>query len=364
MVVPHLRQGGVVNVVYNLCKELVLRGEIHVHVLSLRKETSNTMAANFVALGIKVELLNNSYLDCEIFTEKVVRQVQCYVDQNDIHLVHSHEYHAALVCSRLSNVVRVSTLHNRATEDYTNVFGKYFGGYMLKRYFQALDKYQFNVAVSQSAEELYRFYIPNVTHVNNGVDVDFFRPVENNRVMELKRFLNLPPKGKIIVSAGRIEKEKRVEQLVSWFHDQDHSDFYLLILGEGKKLSRCKSIAVNDNHIIFTGKVANVADYFSCSDYYISYSRSEGMSLAVCEGVSSGLFPILSDIPSHHDVGDEINALFFSEPSQIILNSLESVRCEKKFYHNYIRDNFSIYTMTNGYLKIYEKCTNWYYDKR
>ena len=50
-----------------------------------------------------------------------------------------------------------------------------------------------------------------------------------------------------------------------------------------------------DDNIHFRDQLSNMRDYLQASDFYISYSKSEGMSLAVCEGVACGLTPVLSD---------------------------------------------------------------------
>ena len=76
------------------------------------------------------------------------------------------------------------------------------------------------------------------------------------------------------------------------------------------------------------------------------------MSMAVCEGIACGLIPILSSIPSHHDVGDEINALFFDDIATVKIPSLTSIN--KEALHNYIFRNFSCISMCHAYEQEYE----------
>ena len=126
----------------------------------------------------------------------------------------------------------------------------------------------------------------------------------------------------------------------------------MIVIGDGSKLSACKELARNASNILFTGRINNVVDYLLLSDFYISNSKSEGMSMAVCEGIACGLMPILSSIPSHHDVGDDINALFFDDIATVkIPNSIE---INKEELHNYILKNFSCISMCNAYEKEYK----------
>lgn len=54
--------------------------------------------------------------------------------------------------------------------------------------------------------------------------------------------------------------------------------------------------------MIFVGKVSTPANYLQLSDYFISASLSEGLPMAVMEGMALGLPPVLSRIDSHIEV--------------------------------------------------------------
>lgn len=355
IVIPHLRKGGPVDVEYNLCKQLCKASDVNLSVLTLRKEAVNSRLNDFNELGIPVTQLNLSYAICEFNVRQVRNRIQRIVEREKVDIVHCHGYHPVLACARLKGVKKVSTLHDRATEDFINVFGKYIGKYMLWRYFKALKRFDLNIGVSQSVAELYGTYIPNVTFVNNGINVERFFPVDAQNRMDIRRKLGLPTEKRIMVSSGRIEKEKHYEELIDWFVQQkDAKNIILLILGDGKRLEYCKEIAIGSENIVFTGRVSNVVDYLKCSDYYISNSQSEGMSMAVCEGIGCGLFPVLSDIPSHRDVGGAVGGMFFKQPEEIDLPALLSVHEDRDMLHSHICQHFSIESMGKGYIDAYQ----------
>lgn len=355
IVVSHLRRGGLIEVVYNLCRRLRDDKNIHLAVLSLRKEPRNSRADDFSKLGIHVMGLGKPYLACELCTCLVTRSVQKIVDEQAFDIVHCHGYHPVLVCAGLHGVKKMTTLHDRATEDFINAFGSIMGRYMLVRYFHALRKYDINVAVSESGAQLYRQYLDNVAFVNNGIDTHRFGVMSESARKTLRSQMHLPDDGMIFVTSGRVEREKRCEELVAFFAKQELSKhIYLLVLGGGSRLESCKGLAMGNPNIIFTGQIAKVAEYLQCADYYISYSKSEGMSMAVCEAMACGLFPVLSDIPAHEDVGKPVGAVLFNDVNVLDNRSLPT-DFNRNNLHEYIDANFSMASMANGYLNQYKK---------
>ena len=363
--VSHLRKGGVTNVLYNLCCQLKKNSECEISIVTLREEEKSSRYDDFLNLGICITQMHSSYIKCELFSSLISKKIQSIIDTQKIDIVHCHGYHPVLVGANLQKVKIVATLHNRASEDFVNVFGTLWGKRMLHKYLCALKNFDVCSAVSQSAAKLYfQLGLHNISFVNNGIDTDGFIPVSNEVRSQLREKYHLPLDQKIIVSSGRIEKEKRYVEMIHYFVSfLGKEPITLIILGDGSQLKTCKEIAKDDEHVVFTGLVKDVKEYLQCADYYISYSVSEGMSMAVCEAVSCGLYPILSDIPSHHDVADallaEKNAMIYNEVEDVGAHFKElPTAIEKTKLHNYIDNNFSIKTMENGYLNIYKKVFN------
>ena len=355
-VASHLRKGGPVNVIYSLCRELSRLPGTEVVLLTLRKEGVGSKLPDFKKEDIRVIALNHSYVHCELLASMVRKEIQKVVSKFNIDIVHSHGYHAAIACCGLKNVKLISTLHDRAKEDFLNVFGPIIGRYMLKRYYSALRKFDANVAVSASTAEAYSGILPHLSHVNNGINTSLFKPLASREREEFRKSLGIPTNASVFVSSGRIEKEKRMEELVSWFATLSPSlNVVLYILGGGSRLQACQKIAEGHDNIHFTGQLSNVRKYLQVSDFYISYSKSEGMSLAVCEGVACGLTPVLSGIPSHHDMVDMVGGILFKDFKNIDLPKvLKNRKTPQLLYENICR-HFSIQSMTQGYLKVYNE---------
>lgn len=360
IVISHLRRGGPVDVVYNLCRWFVEKQAAKVTLLTLRPEGPNSKIDDFRALGLVVESLNASYSKCELATNKISKQIVKIVKQQSIDLVHCHGYHPVLACANLKGVKRIATLHNRANEDYINAFGPIFGRYMLCRYLRALRRFDRNIAVAASAADLYcTLGLPEVRCVNNGIDTDKFHPISIEERSTSRRTLGIPEDVELLISSGRIEPEKRCVELVEWFQRSNKVvKRMLLILGDGSQLARCREITQGNDLVRYTGRVNNVCDYLQAADFYISYSKSEGMSMAVCEGVGCGLYPILSDIPSHRDVSEGVQGTLFENPEDIDWNKIASNRPLPQALHEHIESHFSIRTMCEGYLNIYKELDN------
>ena len=358
----HLRKGGLVNVVYNLCVQLSKYAEYKIIVVTLRKEQSDNLYDSFLKIGVDVLPLGSTYAGCELKTRILSRKVQRIIDTRGVDIVHCNGYHSVLVGVHLRNVNVIATLHDRANEDFINVFGPFIGRYMLLRYLYGLRKIDKCVAVSESAKLLYeQFGLHNVTCVNNGIDTDQFVPVTDDIKVQLREKYHFPLHNKIIISSGRIEKEKRYKEMVLYYDSFiKNKTISLILLGDGSQLNECKGLVGENKNIIFTGLVRNVKEYLQCADYYISYSVSEGMSMAVCEAVSCGLYPILSSIPSHHDVADVLqkdNCALVYDKIETLGSRMEDlpINVDKSKLHKYVDDNFSLKTMGRGYMKIYNE---------
>lgn len=106
---------------------------------------------------------------------------------------------------------------------------------------------------------------------------------------------------------GRFDENKDPLTLVKGFIEFARSvhDANLYVIYQSEELvEEVKSILREEasltDRIILVGKVDhdNLLYWFNSADFIISTSHYEGMGVAVCEGMSCGCIPILSDIPS------------------------------------------------------------------
>ena len=74
-VVPHLRKGGPVDVLYNICKEILKFADIQVELLTLRQECKKSKISDFRDLGVPIIQLNKSYLSILVIMTWITLQI-------------------------------------------------------------------------------------------------------------------------------------------------------------------------------------------------------------------------------------------------------------------------------------------------
>lgn len=154
----------------------------------------------------------------------------------------------------------------------------------------------------------------------NGVDVSRFIPVSQERKQKLRAELFLPLHANIVVFAGRLVAEKRVNHLLKIWPDilAKFHDAHLLVLGEGEEEPRLRGMNVKG--VQFTGRVDDAVSYLQAADLFVLPSSTEGLSNSMLEAMSCGL-PVLAtrvggapDVIQEHVTGylippDDVDAL-------------------------------------------------------
>jgi glycosyltransferase involved in cell wall biosynthesis len=159
-----------------------------------------------------------------------------------------------------------------------------------------------------------RVFIPN------GVDAVRCIPVSEERKQKLRAELSLPLQANLVVYAGRLVPEKRVDHLLKIWKDV-RSKFpgaHLLIVGEGPQEVRLREMQMDG--VQFTGQVDDAIPYLQAADLFVLPSSTEGLSNSMLEAMSCGL-PVLAtsiggapDVILHEESGylippDDVNAL-------------------------------------------------------
>jgi glycosyltransferase involved in cell wall biosynthesis len=143
----------------------------------------------------------------------------------------------------------------------------------------------------------------------NGVDAVRCTPVSEERRQKLRQALNLPSRSTLVVYAGRLVPEKRVDNLLLAWKDmhEKHPDARLLILGEGAEAAHLREMRVEG--VQFAGQVDDAIPYFQAADLFVLPSSTEGLSNSMLEAMACGL-PVLAtsvggapDVIRHHESG-------------------------------------------------------------
>ncbi len=137
-------------------------------------------------------------------------------------------------------------------------------------------------------------------------------------VNQLKKELGLEG-SRIMVNVARLSEQKNHLLLLRGFAllAPHHKDLHLIILGEGEKKEAIENEAHTlgiHNQVHLLGYKSDVYRYYAISDFFVSTSTIEGLSLAYIEALAAGL-PILSTKTSGTDemIEEGVNGFFIHE---------------------------------------------------
>lgn len=147
-----------------------------------------------------------------------------------------------------------------------------------------------------------------VAEIPYPVDIDEFRPVDENEKTELRRRNGIWENGTIALFVGGINQRKGIHLLVRAFIDvaNEFPGFKLMIAGPTYKYDqeyiegiRCmiRDNGMQDRIRLTEKSISNVSEYMKCADIFVLPSSKEGFPISVIESMSSGLAVIGSDIP-------------------------------------------------------------------
>ena len=128
--------------------------------------------------------------------------------------------------------------------------------------------------------------------VYNRIPIYQLNSAERN---EFRNALKLPQGASVGIYTGRITKEKGLSYLIEALEilDKDWPDnFYLLIVGSGDYLPQMQSAAeklLRKERIVFLGQKKSVEKYLNSSDFFISPSLHENLSISILEACAAKL---------------------------------------------------------------------------
>lgn len=366
-VINRLSNAGPVSVLYNLVSNINLEC-YDVSIVTLSSEISESKMSQFKNLPIHLFSLD-SYAKSNSLISKI-RAFKKIIESSQPDIVHAHCVRSLVYSILLKNNYKVVfTCHNYPGAVERVLYGNFLGTIiiLLNHIFSRLaDK---TVACSESISiDLKKNHNRIMDYVNNGVNY----PIWNSSIEEktnLKSRLGLQQNIKYFISIGRLSPEKKMDILVDYFNRIKDSGLGLIILGDGEQYNQLKAINTSPN-VIFTGYTTDVRSYIVASDYYISASDGEGLSMALLECMSVGLPMLLSDISSHRSVlskfNDEVGFIYDKNCYNDFLNKMDQLRAiDYDFASSLIRkqyeEKYTAQVMTRNYDRIYKslhrKCT-------
>ncbi|KPU43714.1 putative glycosyltransferase EpsF [Oxobacter pfennigii] len=317
-----LKKGGPVNMLYNLVKFLDKR-KFDITLLAL-EVCSEKNKKDFSDVECKIiELKKSNILS-------ILKQVKELLEKILPDIVHSHGGIADIINSKVDGLHKTfSTVHCVPHEDFVMKDGEFIGSVKALIYNYFMKKLDYPIACSETVAKKIEYKTNyKIDYIRNGIDF------KNNNIQTkifFREYHGIDKDKTIFVFCGYLSKRKNVSLILEAFKVIQRTDIVFLILGDGPEYEQLKRDAQIDNRVIMIGRVSNAFEYLPYCDYFISASLSEGLPLAVLEGMSCGLPAILSDIDSHREVAN------LSEDSVILFknNDCDSlVKCISEINKN------------------------------
>ncbi len=185
-----------------------------------------------------------------------------------------------------------------------------------------------------------------------------------NKKKNLPEILNLLKNKRIILSAGRLTKQKNFSYLINEFSDflQINDEFVLIILGEGedrKNLDKLIDIKNLRDKIFLPGFKKDIFNYMKNSEIFILSSLWEEVGFVIVEAAMCNTYVISSDCPNgpKEFLNKGKNGILFRNNSKKDLSNSLINYCklnQKKIFSDKIalKKNAKKYTMFNHYLAL------------
>ncbi|GGN94456.1 glycosyltransferase family 4 protein [Saccharibacillus kuerlensis] len=221
-------------------------------------------------------------------------------------VVHSQcEFSTFRMARYIAGKLNIPIIHTYHTvyEDYTHYFSpsRTWGRAAVAWFSRnTLKNVQCVVAPTKKVRGLLAGYgVPgDIQVVPTGVDLSQFQTqLSEKRRSVLRESLGLTEKDPVLVSVGRLAKEKNLEEILRFVAEYRDSRLKLLIVGDGPHRQQLERYAGEwglADRVVFAGMVQpeKVADYYKLGDLFVSASNSETQGLTYIEAMASGL-PVL-----------------------------------------------------------------------
>lgn len=223
--------------------------------------------------------------------------------------------------------------------------------------------------VKRSLINQYNLNKDKVITVLNGIDLNKFKRIKNNKTKALrKKYAN--KKDFLILSVGNIIKQKGYHLMINAMPKllKKKLNVKLLVVGEGDYLKELKTIVRRkklEKNVFFTGKIKReeLVNYYSISDLFAFPTlRGEGLPYTLIEAMACGNVILTTPNGGTDLVNEENGILINANQRGSIVNSTIKIMEDKKYSKKLlkksiedIKNNFDVKKMIKKNKEIYKE---------
>ena len=221
-------------------------------------------------------------------------------------IIHSQcEFSSFLIASKLASALHIPIVHTYHTvyEDYTHYFcpvkpwGRQAAALFSKMILEKTDRV---IVPTKKVNDLLLGYGVEkpIDVIPTGIRTDRFLPDSWQQVREerqrIRARFGIREDQTLLLSLGRLAREKNLEEIITAFGEADREDMALLIVGDGPCRQELEALARRQpggERIHFAGMVPaeETPAWYHAGDLFVCASRSETQGITYLEALSSGL---------------------------------------------------------------------------
>lgn len=300
--VSSLCNEGPVNVMYNIIKYIDF-SIFDISIITFIPEKSNSRIDEFRKFPIEIYQLSPDKLLSLISLYKRLKQQVKIIDPDELH---AHCPRSLYLMPFLSKKYKkIYTIHIYPGEQQVKLYGAIKGRIVIALNHFFTKRCDLPIACAESVAWQYKKHKNwDVVAVPNGCSLPIWKYDESEKE-RLRNEFGMKKELKYFIFIGRFSKEKNPDILFHAFKNVKRKDIGLVMLGTGPMWDSLKRDC--PDNILMPGFTTRVYDYMKASDFYISVSDVEGLANTILESMSVGLPMLLSDIPSHKEVLDNVD---------------------------------------------------------
>jgi len=298
---------------------------------------------------------------------KTVQVLRKIIKAESPDVVHSHLFHANIICRLLRCFTKIKLLISSSHSRYEGGEFRMF----LYRITSPLCDLITNVSLDAVAENIRKKIVPRdkIIAVGNGVDTSkfHFHPTAKSKVMSE---FSLSEEHIIMLSVGRFTEAKDYPNLLNAFKilisEKGKDNLRLLIAGDGElfeKIALLRKELALESYVFFLGIRNDIPQLMSAADIYVMSSAWEGMPLVIGEAMSCNCLIVTTRCGGVGEIlGDCGTIVPTGSPEQLangVLHTLALKDNESKKLKSEARarieDKFSINAVVDKWLNIYKK---------
>ncbi len=218
-------------------------------------------------------------------------------------VIHSQcEFSTFLMARRLAKKLDIPIVHTYHTvyEDYTHYFfpNKRIGRVMVSVLTKGvIRRTSYVIAPTDKVKNMLMGYgvKRDIMVVPTGIDLHNFNTKQDKEKLQtLRAKIGIPDGNKVLISIGRLGKEKNLEEIISFLERLHNPEITLVIVGDGPYRSNLEYLVKElrlERQVKFTGMVSpnEVADYYKLGDVFVCASISEAQGLTYMEALAVGV---------------------------------------------------------------------------